>query len=471
MKGENILNFSKHPQLQLFCGALVKLRCNKIMSNLLTPIKVLLDMDVKTKSTYRAALEGIDLEFSETLQNINYNSDGVNNTIELHRQPTDIRLMVANDRLIEFAKNKEVGLFDFVKHARTTMHDFLDVIKLGFLHSLHMDDSGLFNIEIACMLHESGLEHNTSTAKKFEDQLKHLADFGLVDIEKAKGIGSYLIKDTENNRTAIKRILQERGAMLVCLKSRKNHIDSVSFKLDPKNLHKFAENATDYTLPVTDELNDDEMIKLKKLVAEIPSSLAFIKESPDMLQTCGFVAESSFAEIEEIIAFDGVISKRVKERHAKERTANMNIHDIENEIGSNFPVEIARDIMEKINATMSYFCVANLHATTRNLMIDEWGNLKLDIRISQRSEDLHYVWYFDEGKYNEPSVPERSLIEDVFDVVENRNGGLRLKDTENNRDTIEKFFKYLPPSLSTVFPSLETIAMLSIPSLAKKLES
>lgn len=410
------------------------------MSNLLTPIKVLLDMDVRTKCTYRAALEGLDQSVVQLLNGINYNPNGTDNTIQLHRQPTDFRLEVAKSRLEAFAANKEIGICDFVKHARNVMHDFLDVVKLGHIHDLLMDNSGMFRIEISCMLHESGLESNTSTKAKFNDQLKHLADIGLV-AEKAKSLSVYRFKDTDHNRAAIRKILGDRGAQLIRIEARKDEIDSVSFILDPINLYKFTENPVDYTLPKTDELNEDEIIKMKKLVNEIPSSLAFIKESPDMLQTCGFVAESSFAEIEEICGYEGVIFKRVRERHAKERASNMSIHEIEKEIGSQFPAEIARNVMGKIAATMAYFCIENLHATTRDLVIDEWGNIRMNIKINQRSEDLRYCYYFDDTKYNEPTVPEFELIDDVFDVVKNRNGGIRLKDNENNRDLIAKFVK------------------------------
>ena len=406
----------------------------------MTPIRVLLDMDVRTKSTYRATLEGLDMAMVETLSRLKYDPYASNPTIALHRQPTDIRLAAVQSRLEAFLENKEIGLCDFVKHARTIMYDFLDVIKLGFLNDLTMCDSGIFHIDISCMLHESGLEHSTSTAKKFENQIKHLTNFNLMDIEKVGNTRSYRFKDTDNNRNAIRTLLEERGARMIDVKSIGHYIDYVSFELDPKNLHKFSENPIDYSLPITEDLNDDEMIKLKKLVSEIPSSLAFINKSPDMLQTCGFVAESSFAEIEGICAFEGKILKRVRERHAKERAANMNIHEIEKEIGSQFPIEIARDVMEKIAAAMAYFCVENLHATSRNLQIDQWGNVKMDIKINQRSEDLMYAYYWGD-KYKEPHIPDMTLMEDVFDMVKNRNGGIRLIDNENNRNEIVKIVR------------------------------
>ena len=410
------------------------------MSVILTPIKVLLNMDVRTKSTYRAALEGIDQAFVETLEKIGYNPNSSDSTISLHRQPTDFRLEAAKKRLETFATNNEVGLFDFVKHARTTMHDFLDVIKLGFLNDLTMDDFGCLQIRITCMLHASGCEYDTSNTKKFEQQLKHLSDFGLTDLKKVGGTRSYRFNDTDNNRNIIRTILEERGARMIKMEAMGPWIDYLSFELDPKHIHKFSENPVDYTLPVTDELNDDEMIKLKKLVAEITSSLAFIKESPDMLQTCGFVAESSFSEVEEIVGFDGIISKRVKERHAKERAANMNIHEIEKEIGSNFPVEIARDVMKKIDATMDYFCVKNLHGIARNLQITQWGSAKMDIRIEQRDDELLYARCWFDGT-QEPELTDMELMREVFDVVENRNKGIRLIDNEKNRKLIEEFLR------------------------------
>ena len=60
-----------------------------------------------------------------------------------------------------------------------------------------------------------------------------------------------------------------------------------------------------------------------------------------MLQTCGAVAEGCFSDIEEIVGYEGEILKRVRERHAQEKAANMSIGEIEKEIGSKFPAEIA----------------------------------------------------------------------------------------------------------------------------------
>jgi hypothetical protein len=411
------------------------------MSNFLTPIKILLDMDVKTKSTYRAALEGLDISMDQILTSLSYDPYCQDkNPVQLYRNPTDFRLEAARKRLTAFATNKEVGIIDYVKYAHNVVYDFLQVIKLGHLHNMQMNSSGMFEITISNTLHESGIDHNTSTKTKFESQLDYLARLGLETV-KEKCLNSYHFSDTDTNRAIIKKILSDRGAMMIRVDSWRDNIDQVSFTLNPANLRNFIESPVDYTLPVTEELNDDEMIKLKKLVNEIPSSLAFIKESPDMIQTCGFLAESCFAEIEEICGFDGNVFKRVKERHAKERAANMNIHDIEKEIGSQFPAEIARDVMNKLAATMAYFCVENLHATCSDLKITEWGTVSMGIRINQRSEDLRYCYYFDKDKYNEPTVPVFELMDDVFDVVNNRNGGIRLIDNENNRDTIASFAK------------------------------
>ena len=407
--------------------------------NIMVPIKVLLDMDVRCKSTYRAALEGIDLGMVELLKNAGY-VPHVDDAISLYRLPTDIRLTEAQKRLDAFDKNKEVGLCDFVKYAHQIFYDFLQVVKLGHLHDMEMSGDGLFNVAISCMLHESGLESTPSTKAKFREQLDYLTSLGLV-YSKQKGLSSYHFINNDNNCGIIKRLLSERGAKGIEFKTHNNMIDRVSFKLEPISLRCFVESKIDYSLPVTDELNDDEMTRLKKLVREIPSTLSFIKQSPDMLQTCACLAESYCSEIEEIVGYDGEVLRQVKSRHEKERTANIGIRDIEYTIGSNFPAEIAREIMEKLRVTMSYFCIENLQAMCMNFTMDRFGSIRMDVKFKPNTDDLRYIYYFDEDKYNEPSIPDATTVKSVFDVRTGRNGGMYFVDTEKNKELIARFLR------------------------------
>jgi hypothetical protein len=441
MKGDvsGITYYTKRPQKLHFVGTLGKSRCIRIMSNFLTPIQILLDMGIKTKSTYQAALEGLDQSMVKILKDIGYDHLNTNSTIELYRHPTDFRLEAAKNRLAAFSSNKEVGLIDFVKHARNIMYNFLEVINLGHIKEMSLDNSGRFNVKIGCMLHQSGIENNASEKRRFEDQLRRISDLGL-KFEKVSGLNSYRFLDNDTNRSIVRQILSDRGASLIKINAYREEIDEISFTLDPKNLHKFTENPVDYTLPKTNELNDDEMLQMKKLIGETLFSLAFIHGNPDMLQTCARVAESSFSQIEEIVGYEGSILKRIRERYAKERSANMSIREIEKEIGSKFPVEIVRDVMEKVSATLAYFCVANLHSVARNISIDQWGILRMDVKWCSNGDDMRYVYYFGD-KYNEPEIPSDDLVREVFDIVDSRNMGIRLIDNEVNKSTIEKFLK------------------------------
>jgi hypothetical protein len=198
-------------------------------------------------------------------------------------------------------------------------------------------------------------------------------------------------------------------------------------------LYKFAENNTDCSLPVTDELNADEIIKLKKLIAEIPSSLAFIKCNPDMLHTCGYVAESSFAEICEIVGYNGIIFDRLKKRHAAARSANMGVYEIEKEIGSQFPIETARETMSKIVNALYYFCVENVHSMAKDICIDRYGCLRMTVQWVSDSEDLKYVYYF-EPPYKEPSPPTIDVLMKNLNIVTNSRNGIKLLDNIDNKE-------------------------------------
>jgi hypothetical protein len=289
------------------------------------------------------------------------------------------------------------------------------------------------------LLHPSGIDNTIAERNRFEDQLSSLRNIGL-EVVKAKGLNSYRFVDTDNNRKIISGILSDRKAKMIRFHSCIGNIDNVEFTLEPADLNLFTTMPSDYSMPVSDELNDDEFLKMKKLVGEIPFSLAGATANPDMLQECCFVAEISFSDLCETVGYQGDIYNRVKSRYAKEKAANMDIHEIEKEIGLQFPVEIARDTMEKIAATLAYFCVENLHATTNSLSIDEWGYLRLNIRICKRSDDLMYAYYFDDEKYNTPTIPD-ALMNEVFDVANNRNGGMRIIDNEANRNLIAEFVR------------------------------
>ena len=211
----------------------------------------------------------------------------------------------------------------------------------------------------------------------------------------------------------------------------------VSFMLNPVDIEKFVENQTDYSMAKTDELNEDEIIEMRKHINELPPTLTMISAAPEMLQVCGSVAEYTFYDICEIVDFHGIIYSRVKARHAKERAMNMDIHDIENEIGKSFHPDKARDVIEKIVATLTNFGVENLHSTVRDISVNQWGMMTMKFVWKNDPDSFRYIYHLN-NKYRKPVPPDMDLLDDVFDVCHDVDNHVYLLDNSATKETIIK---------------------------------
>ena len=132
------------------------------MSNFLTPLSILLDMNVLTKSTYRAALEGLDLSMVEILDKLGYEYQPPR---ALFNQPTDARLAQAKNKLIRFQEDKRVGMGEYVQKVHRTLGDFFDVVYFGRIMDLTATSGGHFDVNMSCLL-SSGFSEDKASAKK-----------------------------------------------------------------------------------------------------------------------------------------------------------------------------------------------------------------------------------------------------------------------------------------------------------------
>lgn len=413
------------------------------MNNFLQPVKILLDMKVETKSTYRAALEGLDLYMVQHLDSIGYDANKVQN-IQLYKLPTNTRLAAAQARREEFEKNPGVGICDFMQYANKVFYDFLEVYHVGHVYEMYMDDNSWLNVTIACLIHKRLTDGVASGAKKFKAQIDKLTEIGMY-VKQENGMSHYCIPDTETNRKQIHSLFVERDAKLFSIESSNGNISQIEFKLKPQNLCKFVETPKNFSEPITDMMNADEFAKMNKAIAEIYSSLAFSLESEEMLQTCCNVAENCFYDICEIAGYHGNIYSRVKSRHEDERKKNQTIYKLNDDMGSNFPVDVVEATMNKIVCNINRFCVENMQSVAHNIKIDQWGNLKADIKYIPRIEDmryhLEYCRIIDENFHVD--MPEIDSMQAVYDTIDDCAGSLYLKGTEKNFELITKFLNMI----------------------------
>lgn len=408
------------------------------MSNFLTPLSILLDMNVLTKSTYRAALEGLDLSMVEILDKLGYEYQPPR---ALFNQPTDARLAQAKNKLIRFHEDKRVGMGEYVQKVHRTLGDFFDVVYFGRVMDLTATSGGHFDVNMSCLLSSGFSDDKASAKKKFEEQLQRLNDMGIA-VEKYPKMSHWQMLDNDANKAVILETLQSKGASLIYITGRNGYISEIKFCLKPQDVANFETQPTFQKIAVTDELNEDEIIKIRKNISEIISSLAFIKSDPKMLNTCSFIAESCFSEICECVGFEGKISTRCKERHAAERAANLGIREIEAQIGNEFPVDEFAKTITQLHVDICYYLAYNLHSVIRNFSIDQWGSGKFTMKWVTNEDE--FMYYLDAEEFDNGCFPDFKEYEELFKISDWEGVGKVLLDAGNNMEMVKDFIQTVP---------------------------
>ena len=413
------------------------------MHTFLVPIKVLHEMGIRTKDTYAAAMEGIDLSMVEILKNLGYDHKA-QTVIKLNGQAGPERVLCEEAKLDEFNRNPSIGIPEFVMYANRVLYDFLQYWKIGHVHSLYMDDDAKLQVEIAGLIHSKLVSDNKESDKKiFELQLLRLAEYGF-KFEKVKGMGHYQLLDTDVNRKLLLDLFDGRGSNIF-ITSNRGYIRRVNLTIYPSKLEKWKVDVIEKPeANPNNEMTNDEYNLVGKLIRDIQHSLSMSKYDSSMTKTCCSVAESYFYQLCETVGFDGEISKTLRERYREERAANIRSREIDNEIGSNFPVETCADVMGKIKHNATKYCVENLHSVVRNLRISEIGVGYFDIDWVFDPEDF---WCYMDADYLDSEFNVPDLLhgyDDVFDLYRDVHGHVYLLDTENNRNYIVNFLRTVP---------------------------
>ena len=417
------------------------------MNNFLQPIKCLLDMGVKTKSTYCAALEGMDQAMVSILDSVGYEYCE-RDMIPLERERTDVRLSRTHAKLAAFNSNKSIGLGDFVQYASDLMDSFLKQYYFGYCSEFSLNEFGCFSITISSLLHTRFSDNKASNKLLFEKQLATLAALGLI-VKEDNRCPHYQFLDNDENRRIISEILIERGARMLSFKSINDKIREFSFVISAEEIVNFACDDVFDNLPTNEnELNADEFAQLKDLTSQIPMSLSQIhyyhqtmedNAYNNMVNTCGFVAESCFSQICEIVGYHGVIFQRIKNRFVKERSANMQIHELQKDIGAQFPVDMAKKTVSSLHKALNRFCSEKLHCVVRDFRIEKYIG-RATIKWITNDYDCGLDFYDDNGELTIPDL-NHTPFKTVSDF---RNDCSYLVDNAENEDYFLSVLSDLP---------------------------
>lgn len=327
------------------------------------------------KANYISALQEGEKAIRNILDSRGYDYNKTER-INLFRVSDDVRLSEAKAKMEKMKENPAVSISEYVQSLNRIFDNFLEMYNFGWCRELQVNESGTVHIQLCCHLHAKSFDSNPASSKiNFKMQIDRLKSVGF---EMGKDqFGDTCFIDNGHNMDLMKKFWSERGARGIQMSTRGGAIHELEFYVSNADMEKFDIDSEKVQLFVSDELNDDETMKIKKLISEIESTISF--NEPTMIHTCGSIVESYFSEISEIIGYDGEIRKAVTDRHVSTRKINQEIRDIEESIGEMFPAKMAKDVVKEIYTKLYRMTVNKIGFSCHDFHIDKYGyvNVKL----------------------------------------------------------------------------------------------
>lgn len=385
------------------------------------------------KDKFTETLEEAEKKIIEILNSRGYRYDE-SERINLFRVSDEVRLAEAKEKLTRMETNPETSISEYVKSLNTIFDNFLDMYNFGWCRELEVNEYGTIHIQLCLTLHSKHFSDNPASAKiNFENQIARLKSLGF-EIGKDKMHDNAFL-DTAKNHDLMKEFWESRGARNLHITTRGESIYELEFHIQKVDFDNFNIDKETVCLYVSEELNEDERLRIKKLVSEIESTISF--NEPSMINTCGTLVESYFAELCEIFGYDGEIRNIVDERHSKARKINMEIRNIEESIGEMFPAEKARDVLNSMYTKLSRMAVNQIGFSCHNFKMDKYGYVNVELSYCSG-------YHFGVGQIMTDEETKK-IFETIGDS--RRDDSLFIVDSTENKKTLLRILRSSIPSL------------------------
>lgn len=335
----------------------------------LSPIIQLFNEGEINKNKYISHLKKCETEIRKILDSKGY-AYNPDDRINLFKVSDEIRLAEAKEKESRIAENPSIAISEFVKSLDRRFNDFLKVYNFGWCRELAIESYGSVKIQLNCRPHMPILPDNPISSKmNFEKQIQTLKDIGF--IMGKDEMNDICFVDSGINHELMKSFWEKRGARQMYITTRGNAIYEVTFHISIPDMVNLDSDTENICLFVSEDLNEDEKARLKKLFKDVESTIQISDLA--LLNTCGYLVESYFAEISDIFGYDGPIKKTVDDRHAKSRKINTEIREIEQRIGDFFPAEIAKDTVKDISKKFERMTINKIGFSVHDFVIDKYG--------------------------------------------------------------------------------------------------
>lgn len=400
----------------------------------ITVIGQMIECGIKDKKAYIPVLEEADKEIMKFTNDMNFVYEEPHN---LFFQTTDERLSASVEKKENILKKPEIAIQESVKTKLAIFDDFIAKYHIGFIRTAEINDNGYAEVEIPCSIHSSFSSDDRASAKAtFDAQIDFLKEIGLQLIN-TKNFGIRIMR-TDNNFKILNDLLKEKGCTRVRFSVVDDTIDKIKFHIKAQDIENFKETPIDIQLETNEEfLNEDEIGKVFKYVKEIlsaESSISFLGEK--IKNTCCSLIQGYFSYICKVFGYEGEVVRAVNARHEEERNKNIEIRNIEKEIGNSVTIDQCKTVLTNCKEKIDKFTIENLSFRTSDFSIDKYGFV---------SFALHFTccnWL------NEYKLPTEEELKKNFQMSlgSQEDETLAMLDTYKNKQKIAKMLKDFCPT-------------------------
>lgn len=264
------------------------------------------------------------------------------------------------------SKDDTIALRELSQLGDDKMRLFLKKYNIGFVKDIHLDKSGLFDIEIASLITSHNTFNDKAYSKKieFNRQLNFLSSIGIKLCESKLSNGSPALLAVQETIDILTNIIEKLGGRGVSFETRnyKNQttIKTIKFKIQPKMLFSYDEESCfEHVEPITNIINENEKIFLLNEFKQLNNACVdFTNEDLTGVSVCcKNIALHAFSNICKTLNVETEISNAVKEHYELTKKENKLIsekYDILKESVCNLDIKNA---VEKVMAKIEKFAV------------------------------------------------------------------------------------------------------------------
>lgn len=383
----------------------------------------------------------------------------MNDRVSLSDHDTDTRLNYAEQLLQTIQTDKEKGLIQGVHRAKSKMEKILEYYNIGHIKEFHLKHTGLYIELYLGFMPYSMMDDKKETKRlKSEKQLDIIKQYGF-DIGKKKHRNNDVgFRNTDQNKELFVDLLASFGISCLEFHSSESELLKVSGKIDLEKLYAYV--IPNLKIAIDEETEKkNKLIFLDKRIKELYHSIATTNSMPNMIQTCGYLAEHYLVDIYKTLGFNTPLCQKVENYHKEERLKNQRIREIEEKIGETLSGTELIKLGKLFIARMGHKGLKELgfdisHETS---CIDSYG-----INLCFRAVSIDHMMYsFDiyeriaeENDKEGEDVEEKTVkfIERTFDLIEPFREERYIAYTEKN---VNYIMDWVNTNFHTTVESLE----------------